>query len=155
MIMSLMITDDYKVTRTVDSHLVGILVSVYSLKNNSWTRAKNISTDIDIYTPFAYFANGSLYWLAEDTNNIIAFDLGVHKHKNLPLPAGVSVKNVDDLFVFNRCLGLVDRCCGSRTNIWMMNNNGMESSWSKLLSVEKSEVLDSHGCVLPVAFSKA
>lgn len=29
------VTDDYKVTRTVDSHLVGILVSVYSLKNNS------------------------------------------------------------------------------------------------------------------------
>lgn len=36
-----------------------------------------------------------------------------------------------------------------------MNNNGSESSWSKLLSIEQSGILGSFKFAYPVAFSKA
>ncbi|KAL8102758.1 hypothetical protein AgCh_027323 [Apium graveolens] len=59
------VSDDYKVMRTVNSHFVGIMVSVYSLKNNSWTRAETNTTGYNFYGQFGHFVDGSLYWLAE------------------------------------------------------------------------------------------
>lgn len=148
-------SNDYKVMRTSDSQLAGIMVSVYNLKNNLWTRADTISTSVSLYGSFGLFANGSLHWLSRSNESIIAFDLGVLKHRKLPFPTGVRKKNGKALFAFNRCLGLIDHCPGSRTDMWVMNNNGVETSWSKLLSLEQPGILGSFDFVYPVAFSKA
>lgn len=148
------VSDDYKVMRTSDSQLAGIMVSVYNLKNNLWTRADTIPTSTSLYGSFGLFANGSLHWLSRSNESIVAFDLGVHKHRKVPFPAGIRKKNGKALFVFNRCLGLIDHRPDSRTDMWVMNNNGVESSWSKLLSVEQPGILESFDFVYPVAFSK-
>ncbi|KAK1377884.1 F-box domain-containing protein [Heracleum sosnowskyi] len=148
------VSDDYKVMRTSDSQLAGIMVSVYNLKNNLWTRADTIPISISLYGSFGLFANGCLHWLSGSNESIIAFDLGVHKHRKLPFPAGIRKKNGKALFVFNRCLGLIDHRPDSLTEMWVMNNNGVEASWSKLLSVEQPGILGSFDFVYPVAFSK-
>lgn len=144
--------DDLKVVRTADSQLAGIMVSVYSLKNNSWTRAETLSTRLVGY--FGVFANGSLYWLGGD-KNIVAFDLGVHRHAEIPFPDGVdkTSKNGRGVIGFNGCLGFIDHSPGSCTDIWLMNNR-VENSWSKLLSLDHSGLLGSSEIVRPITFSK-
>lgn len=149
------VNDDYKVMRTYDSQIYNILVSVYSLKSNTWTRADTISNDIRIWGDFGVFANGSLYWLIED-NNIFAFDIAVHRHRELSYPAGEDSTggNGLGLVALNRCLCLINECPGSPTGLWLMNNNGEENSWSKILSVEQPGILGSWKELYPVAFSK-
>ncbi|KAL8102757.1 hypothetical protein AgCh_027322 [Apium graveolens] len=146
------VNDDYKVMRTCHypDHIV---VSVYSLKNNSWARAENMSTSISLYRNFGASSNGSLYWIAE--GNVVAYDLVVHRHRELQFPAGVDKKNAKFLWQFNRSLCLIECCPDSRWDIWVMNIDGVKKSWSKLLSLEQSGVLGSFQHVYPVAFSKA
>ncbi|KAK1377882.1 hypothetical protein POM88_024626 [Heracleum sosnowskyi] len=84
------VNDDYKVMRTC-RYPDRIVVSVYSLKNNSWARAEDMSTSICLYGNFGVSANGSLYWIGE--GNVVAFDLVVHSHRELQFPAGVDKKN--------------------------------------------------------------
>ncbi|KAK1377956.1 hypothetical protein POM88_024700 [Heracleum sosnowskyi] len=62
---------------------------------------------------FGVYANGSLYWLGED-NNIFAFDLGVHRHRELSYPAGVDDTGETGigLVALNRCLCLIGDCLG-------------------------------------------
>lgn len=165
------LNDDYKVVRTCDSQICGIAMTVYSLKRNSWTEAETIDgtieNDTNLTEPFGRFSNGSLYWLATKNDGgfdplatnlshfIFAFDLGVKRHKQLSFPAGVNKtdENHMGLTVFNRCLWLFDLIIGSRTDIWLMNDNGAEISWSKLISVEQPGICGSIN-VVPVAFSK-
>lgn len=149
------VNDDYKVMRTYDSQIYNIMVSVYSLKRNTWTRADTISNRIRIWGDFGVFANGSLYWLAED-NNIFSFDLGVHRHRELSYPAGVDRTggNGIGLVAFNRCLCLINEYPGSRTDLWLLNNSGEENSWSKILSVEQPGILGSFKELIPVTFSR-
>ncbi|KAK1377885.1 hypothetical protein POM88_024629 [Heracleum sosnowskyi] len=106
------VNDDLKVMRTASSAVAGIMVSVYSLKNNSWTRADSLSTRL--LGRFGVFANGSLYWLGRD-KHIVAFDLGVHRHRVLSFPDGVDKTsgNIRRVIGFNGCLGLIDHCPGS------------------------------------------
>lgn len=146
------VSDDLKVVRTADSQLAGVMVSVYSLKNNLWTRAETLSTRLWGY--FGVFANGCLYWLGED-DNIVAFDLNIHRPKELPFPDGVDKTGTNGRYVigFNGCLGLVDHCPDVRSDIWLMNNR-VENSWSKLLSLDQSGVLGSSEVVRPITFSK-
>ncbi|KAK1366513.1 hypothetical protein POM88_042074 [Heracleum sosnowskyi] len=130
------LNDDYKVVRFVDSQIQGIMVTVYSLKRNSWTRAETITNRIRLRMNFGFFNNGALYWLAtKDTHIIVAFDLGVERHRELPLPDGVDKTDGHPmgLIVFDRCLCLIDQYRGSRMDIWMKNDNGMENSWSKVI----------------------
>lgn len=149
------VSDDYKVMRTYDSQIYNIMVSVYSLKSNTWTRADTISNDIRIWGDFGVYANGSLYWLEED-NNIFVFDLGVHRHREISYPAGVDSTGgaAIGLVAFDRCLCLIHECHGSCTDLWLMNNNGEENSWSKILSLEQPGLLGSYKKLFPVAFSK-
>lgn len=74
----------------------------------------------------------------------------------LPFPAGVDENGEHhiSLFVFNKCLCLVDQSPGSHMNMWLMTNDGVENSWSKLLSLEEPGTLGSPKLVAPVSFSK-
>ncbi|KAK1377883.1 F-box domain-containing protein [Heracleum sosnowskyi] len=156
------VNDDYKVMRTSGYGPINrtVVVSVYSLKNNSWARAETISTGINLssfslYSKFGVFANGSLFWLGKD--NICAYDLGVHRLSELPFPPGLDKKNGKALHDFNRCLCFIDTCPGSRLDMWVLNNNRVENSWSKLISVEQPGpgVLGSFEFIYPITFSKA
>ncbi|XP_074341110.1 F-box protein CPR1-like isoform X1 [Apium graveolens] len=149
------VNDDYKVMRTYDSQIYNILVSVYSLKSNTWTRADTISNEIRIWGDFGVFANGSLYWLTDD-NNIFAFDLGVHRHRELSYPAGMdrTGKIAIGLFALKRCLCLINNYPRSRTDFWLMNSNAEENFWTKILSVEQSSIPGFYKQLYPVASSK-
>lgn len=151
------LNEDYKVVRFVDSQLRGIMVTVYSLKSNTWTRTETITNTIRLKMNFGIFANGVLYWLAtKGPHIIVAFDLGVGRHRELPLPTGVNKidENRMGLIVFNRCVCLIDHYPDSHTDIWMKNENGVENSWSKLLAVEQPGILGAFKMVLPLAFSR-
>lgn len=160
------VNDDYKVVRTVDSQIYGIMVSVYSLNSNSWKRAETITNRIRLTGPFGECVNGSSYWLAKndgyfysgysESGFIVAFDLGVEKHRELPFPSEVdeASNNGMGLIVFDRSLCLIDHYTGLRTVIWQMNDNGVGNSWSKLLSLEQPGILGSFKIAYPVAFSK-
>lgn len=150
--------DDYKVVTSVDSQIWGIMVAVYSLKSNSWKRAETITNKYCITGHFGVHANGSVYWLAsKDSYIIFAFDLGVERHKELPFPAGVDPTNEDEvvLTVVNGRLCLLYPYPDSHGDIWLMNNNGVENSWSKLFSVKQAHICKSIKYVWPIAFSKS
>ncbi|KAK1369378.1 hypothetical protein POM88_035470 [Heracleum sosnowskyi] len=96
-----------------------------------------------------------------DSHFLFAFHLRVERHRELSLPAavvnktaGVPDKSGIGLFVFDRCLGLIDNYARSHTDIWLMNDNGVENCWSKLLSVEQPGTIGSFDIVWPVVFSK-
>lgn len=160
------VTDDYKVVRTVDSQVSGIMVSVYSLHNNLWKRAETITNRLRLTGPFGVCVNGSSYWLAKNDDYfysdysgsgfIVAFDLRVEKHRELPFPSDVDEgsSNGIGLIVFDRSVCLIDHYIGSRTDIWQMKDNGMGNSWSKLLSLEQPGIFGSFEIAYPVAFSK-
>lgn len=168
------LNDDYKVMRTVDSQWSGIKVFVYSLKRNSWTQAKTVPNKIRLITnneicsnaKFGMHANVSLYWMAaEDLGDaywhsksrfLFAFDLAVETHRIVPFPAGVikTDKNRMGLAVLNGSLCLIDHYVNSRTDIWLLNDNGVQNSWSKLLSVEQRGKLGKFKCLWPVAIWK-
>lgn len=116
------LNDDDKLMRTSGYGITTnhVVVSVYSLKNNSWAPAESISTEINLssyslYSKFGVFANGSLFWLGED--NIYAYDLGVHRLSELPFPPGFDKKNGKALHDFNKCLCFIGTCPGSRLDI--------------------------------------
>lgn len=135
------LNDDYKVVRMYVGQIWGMMVTVYSLKNNSWTQAETVSNEIRLTAKRGMYANGSLYWLAtKDLPIIFAFDLGVERHRELPYP---TYRNENDqiggmgMIVFNKCLRIIDHYSDYRTDTWLMNDNGVENSWSMVLSVEQ------------------
>lgn len=151
------LNDDYKVVRFVDSQLEGIMVTVYGLKSNSWTRADTITNRIRLRMNFGLFVDGTLYWLAaKGPHIIVAFDLGVERHRELPIPAGANKTNKYHfgLIVYNRRVCFIDHYPSSCTDVWMLNDNGVETSWSKLLAVEQPGVFRCFDIVWPIAFSK-
>ncbi|XP_074352814.1 F-box protein CPR1-like [Apium graveolens] len=136
------VNDDYKVVRFADTRIWGMMVTVYSLKFNSWTQAETILNGICIYAKRrGMYVNGSLYWLAKkDSHIIFAFDLGVERHRELPFPV---YNNENDqiadkgLIVFNKCLRIIGYDSDYRLDTWLMNDNGVGNAWSIVLSVEQ------------------
>ncbi|XP_017259002.1 F-box protein CPR1 [Daucus carota subsp. sativus] len=152
------LNDDYKVVKIFDYQIWGMLVTVYSLKNDSWRQAEAIPKDISITTKRGMYANGSLYWVAtKDSPVIFAFDLGVERHRELPYP---TYNNENDqtagmgMIIFDRCLRIIDHYSGYRTDLWLMNDNGVGNSWSMVLSLEQRDTQGPYTIVWHNEFSK-
>ncbi|KAK1367178.1 hypothetical protein POM88_042739 [Heracleum sosnowskyi] len=152
--------DDYKVMRiqTNDSGLEGSKVIVYGLKTHSWKRLKNIPYQFQYFGVWGMFMGGSLHWItikSQGCPSILAVDLGVENHRELPLPK-LRTKNVNQLGIitFEKSLCILEYLLSVRMNVWVMKDYGVGNSWCKLFSVEQQKVIGSFGTITPLAYSK-
>ncbi|XP_074352917.1 F-box protein CPR1-like [Apium graveolens] len=138
------LNDDYKVVRISERLYKGVKLSVYSLRSNSWTRPRTLRHLICLYRP-GTFVDGSLYWLSsyKGYNIIVAFDLADEKFTEVPYPRDFDWTTVNKLLllVFNRRLCLISFYSKFDTDIWLMNNCGVENSWSKMFSGKNPGIL--------------
>ncbi|KAH9609600.1 hypothetical protein KSS87_014072 [Heliosperma pusillum] len=164
------INHDYKIVRVVQLHHFTQHhpreVHVYSLRTNSWIQVVDFPHFLSHPVSNAKFLRNSLHWIATTTHPIVfdmtgllwrgnlddfvyhyvllAFHLHFHTFTLLPLP------DFHDLLVPRLSVGVFGdslflqlehgpkfaRC----VDIWVMNQYGVKSSWTKLLSFPYMEV---------------
>lgn len=140
------VSDDYKIVTLFhydprDYECEGpveTFVNVYSLKVGSWKRIEIYPYD---HWPcnagvYAFFLNGCIHWLARRTTDgelaIVAFDLAEEKFREVPHLSSVVRKKLMfeyRLAVLGGCLCLFNE--KGSDHIWMMNEYGVQESWTK------------------------
>ncbi|XP_017239244.1 F-box protein CPR1-like [Daucus carota subsp. sativus] len=160
------VDDDFKVVMFAEPHFFRGLITVYSLKTNTWAEVQDVPDDIrfTLTETRALFSNGSLYWMAlkglDDQLNykfiIVGFDLKLRHFREVPLPPlegahpGFSNSNLVDI---GGCLCFLD-ILDSHMDLWLMNYPGAKSTWHKAFSVKKQEMPTHTSFSKLVAFSR-
>ncbi|KAK4588571.1 hypothetical protein RGQ29_019541 [Quercus rubra] len=178
------ISEDYKVVRMVqfvaqddEGDLVGddedgffyAEVKVYSMKSNSWRKIN----DLPYYVRFLFqlnyllfyrrgygvFACSAVHWVASvglGLYLIVAFDLGVEKFQNVPLPGVVDNGFEMDVGVLEGRLCIILNYRHVYVDIWVMKEYGVKESWTKLFKVSADSSLKRPlGHIVPLAYSKS
>lgn len=108
------------------------VVSIYSLRTNSW---KKIESSSFHHSGFGYksgvFVSGALHWVASTSASdfIVALDLADEKFRIVPSPISVGD---NELTVLGGCLGVASkRYNDSHEDIWVMKEYGVRDSWTK------------------------
>ncbi|XP_047956527.1 F-box protein CPR1-like [Salvia hispanica] len=135
--------DDYKVVRVsqaandINADAFTIETTIYSLKSNSWKKAKDFPYVLPRHTSrWGIYLNGALHTVAKRDGKpktaIMAFDLGKEEHREIPLPEyrGGGLGSVE---VMAGCLAAVVPGKKGSTEIWLMKEYGVKQSWMKLL----------------------
>ncbi|XP_028774126.1 F-box/kelch-repeat protein At3g23880-like [Neltuma alba] len=146
------ITKDYKVVRFVkkpweeeEEEEEEPPVEVYNLSTNSWR-----TIDVDVpnyelaYPSWSSYLNGFYHWLAfvrndEIDNNalILSFDFNKEVFRTIQLDPGINLSCVANVAVANDCLACVTAYNWPlKFEIWVMNQYGVESSWTKQLQIQ-------------------
>lgn len=160
------VNDDFKVVKIAECYVQfrGIMVVVYSLKTNSWSRIRDVPSNIRFTGNWGMFAGGSLHWLAiknpvNCSEIVMGFDLGLGQFHEVPFPTinGTFVNfNSRSMVSFGGSyLCILDKYPKSRIDGWLMKDNGAENFWYKAFSVVQPGVLGSFRFLRPVAFSKS
>ena len=174
------INDDYKVVRMVqflgqdgDGYVDedGVFfaeVKVYSLKTNSWREINDLPYYLRFLFQLGYLlfhrrgfgvlASGALHWVASigfGLYLIVAFDLGVEKFRNLPLPDNVDNGFEMDVGVLDGKLCMICNYSNAYVDVWVMKEYGVKESWTNLFKVPESCLNRPIGHVVPVAYSKS
>ncbi|KAJ0249666.1 F-box domain-containing protein [Hirschfeldia incana] len=132
------LTNDYKVVKLVaDTHRV-VGASVYSLKTNSWRRICDLNYKRDFEGFVAGMnVNGAVHWVftRQEANKrvVLAFDVKTEEFREMPLPG--EAEDVSRNFLVNDLSGrlcVVDICFQEHDDIWVMNEYGVASSWSRI-----------------------
>ncbi|XP_010520737.1 PREDICTED: F-box/kelch-repeat protein At3g06240-like [Tarenaya hassleriana] len=132
------ITDDYKVVALVSGDDV-LNSSVYSLKTDSWKPLVNFPYRGSLNRS-GVLVNGAIHWVAspEEDNRrvVVAFDLTSEQFKDMALPdEAEDCQHRFRGFVagnLNGRLCIVNNCQEMHDDIWVMNEYGMASSWSRI-----------------------
>uniref|UniRef100_A0A803LL00 F-box domain-containing protein n=1 Tax=Chenopodium quinoa TaxID=63459 RepID=A0A803LL00_CHEQI len=162
--------DDYKLVRVIQFYcenpdFFDSEMKVYSLKDNSWRRIKDFPKEyyLSYKRVWGVYVNGCLHWVvtknpeSNGSKFIVAFDLGSEKVRFVPKPKALCGElechiNVE---VFRGCLGLLCNHFSIRSDFWIMEQYGVQSSWTKLFSIDQQgSVLGSFEYVRPIACSK-
>ncbi|KAL1822192.1 hypothetical protein ACET3Z_008970 [Daucus carota] len=160
------VDDDFKVVMFTEPHFFRGLISVYSLKTNTWAEVQDVPDDFSftcLNKSRALFLNGSLYWMAQKALDhqcnskviIVGFDLKLRHFREVPLPPiegahpGFSNSNLVDI---GGCLCFLD-ILDSHMDLWLMNYPGANSIWHKAFSVKKQEMPTHTSFSKLVAFS--
>ncbi|KNA16347.1 hypothetical protein SOVF_089980 [Spinacia oleracea] len=116
-------------------------VMVYSLKDDSWRKARTPSVPFNFGYRRNVFVNDSIHWVGGVNENvaIVAFDLRDETFSTLPIP------DCDSLNRRGMYVGILDGClCLSisynelrDSDIWVMREYGVAGSWTKLFSIAK------------------
>ncbi|KAF7806756.1 F-box/kelch-repeat protein [Senna tora] len=125
-------------------------VEVYSLKSNSWKKIDVTLPNCNLLNPvfvFNSYLNGFYHWLSSE--GIICFDMSneVFSIMNLPVVIAETPEHIVkvSLSVLNGCIAyvleygnwkrlsyLIEK---RRIEIWVMDNYGVEESWTKHFSI--------------------
>ncbi|KAK1355541.1 hypothetical protein POM88_048797 [Heracleum sosnowskyi] len=92
--VGLVMIDDYKVVRVgqfAGDNQFYLVVVVYSMKTDSWTRIQDVPGNVCITPERGRFANGVLYWVAmkyqvDIRGSFVGFHLGLGKFTEVPCP---------------------------------------------------------------------
>ncbi|KAM3289145.1 F-box/kelch-repeat protein [Capsicum chacoense] len=140
------VNDDYKIVvisrydhdNEYEPDILDMFMDIYSLKVGSWKRIKSSPYDHAVAElASGVFVNGALHWLASkmpDYASVIGgFVLSDEEFVEVPAPSCLDKSKFvfDKLVVLKGCLCMIDNPEGSRINVWMMKEYGVEESWTK------------------------
>ncbi|KAM7522691.1 hypothetical protein LguiA_012593 [Lonicera macranthoides] len=160
------VSDDYKVVRMVQfyeedaKHSFRSEVSIYSMKPDSWRRIGDFPYYFTYERVSGVLASGALHWVvtrnrSSSENLIVAFDLRTEEYRLVPQPQYLDKKFHMNVDVLGGCLCVLCHVDLLYAEMWVMENYGVEKSWTKLISVAQAEVINSFDVLLPVAYSKS
>ncbi|CAL5391105.1 unnamed protein product [Camellia sinensis] len=98
------------------------------------------------------FVNGALHWLSDmpGFDCIVSFDVGEEQFGVVPHPEFESGQLNYRLGVLRGCLSAANYNYGEYAEMWVMNEYGVKSSWTKCFKVNCSEVGFNIGYVRPL-----
>ncbi|CAM8986094.1 unnamed protein product [Rhodiola kirilowii] len=148
------VNDDYNVVMMVSAIGIGYHtreVEVYSMRSNRWKRVGDFP-----YGPHheaGLSVCGALVWPAMSTTTastqsvvcgvpvlniewkIVGLDLESGSYRDIPQPEGVQSLRDKLLGVMDGCLCIFAHFRGTRLEVWMMKEFGVQESWSKVATV--------------------
>ncbi|XP_028753589.1 F-box protein CPR1-like [Neltuma alba] len=133
------ITNDYKVVRFGNLAFEGREqppVEVYNLSTGSWRTIDSVVPAFRLcYPRCRAYLNGFYHWLTEDNNDkaILFFDFGNEVFGKIQLPPEIDQSYESNVAVVDEKLACAAtyKMTNCRYEIWVMNEYGVESSWSK------------------------
>ncbi|KAM7528817.1 hypothetical protein LguiB_032227 [Lonicera macranthoides] len=161
--------DDYKVVRMVqfygyDEESFWSEVNVYSLKSDSWRRIEDFPYYISYERVSGVLAGGALHWVVSrkrrswgghsSADLIASFDIRSKEYRLVPQPKYL-INDFDmNVDVFEGCLCMLCKY-SFEFEMWVMEDYGVEKSWTKLISIGRPNVHRFSNIVLPVVYSKS
>jgi F-box interacting protein len=147
-------TKQYKVTRIFTQQICDPIsgrkeyedkvVDIHTLGTRSWRRVE--STTFMLYgIKFPTYLNGAVHWFRPDfrkaDSKIVSFDVYNEQFQLIPAPPykynSFGHKNIDliSMGVLNGHLCICDASEFGRIRIWVMKENGVPKSWTKVFSI--------------------
>ncbi|KAJ8770445.1 hypothetical protein K2173_017936 [Erythroxylum novogranatense] len=160
------IHDDYKVVRIAqfvgaDPKAFESEVKVYSLRQKSWKRIKDMPYFILYPGMNGVFANGALHWVVSENfdsniaNIVVSLNLATLDYSEVLQPEPVGTNFDINLGVLSDCLCLMANFRREHTDVWVMNKYSVKEPWTKLFSVAQHEVVGILRYLKPLAYSKS
>ncbi|KAI4335270.1 hypothetical protein L6164_013932 [Bauhinia variegata] len=137
-------TKDYKVVRFGNLAFEGREqppVEVYNLSTNSWRTIKVTVPAFRLcYPKCRAYLNGVYHWLTDEQNDkaILCFDFAKEVFGKMQLPPIVETTCEVNVDIIDERLAFVATYCSAanfRFDIWVMNEYGVERSWTKRFNV--------------------
>ncbi|KAF8093289.1 hypothetical protein N665_0385s0036 [Sinapis alba] len=133
------LTDDYKVVKLVADGDQVLNASVYSLKADTWRWIRDLSYEHKDCFSSGVTLNGAVHWVLTNHNNqrvVLAFDVKTEEFREMLLPGEAedcahSYRNFL-VGVLNGSLCVVSSCFEVHDDIWVMNEYGVASSWTRI-----------------------
>nr|XP_017217798.1 PREDICTED: F-box protein CPR30-like isoform X2 [Daucus carota subsp. sativus] len=158
------VNDDYKVVKIAECQIQfrGFMVIVYSLKSNSWTRVRNVPSNVVFYLKWGVFASGAVHWLGSKNpghglETIVGFDLGLERFTEIPFPPlnkKYITMNYRSLGPFGESLCILDNYPDFSSDVWLMKEYGVENPWYRAFRFKQPSPLEFWG-PRPLALSKS
>lgn len=164
--------DDYKVLRVVQFLNREFDVKMYSLKSKSWKNIKEQWPKKEwTISSKSVSVNGALHWLVAENKQspvmILAFDLANEKFRDFATPRQPPTYGVEGflepylewfleacLEVLNGKLCFVVNLDKKENDVWLMEEYGEGSSWTRVYKIEYDGVFKNVKCFNPLMFSK-
>ncbi|KAL4628661.1 hypothetical protein ACB092_05G256300 [Castanea dentata] len=164
--------DDYKVLRVVQFLNREFDVKMYSLKSKSWKNIKEQWPKKEwTVSSKSVSVNGALHWLVAENKQgpvmILAFDLANEKFRDFATPRQPPTYGVEGflepylegfleacLEVLNGKLCFMVNLDKKENDVWLMEEYGEGSSWTRVYKIEYDGVFKNVKCFNPLMFSK-
>ncbi|XP_015169727.1 F-box/kelch-repeat protein At3g23880-like [Solanum tuberosum] len=136
--------DHYHDFNNGEVYNVRIVVTIYSLRNDSWKTLHDQLKGIFLINHSGKFVNGMLYWIAstciddDDARNIISFDVANETWGSLEIPIrGEDHSNIK-LGVVGSDLAVLYTChiCATTSDVWILKDYRGNMSWTKRFTIE-------------------
>ncbi|CAM8911965.1 unnamed protein product [Rhodiola kirilowii] len=157
-------SDDYKILRLVVGTKV-VDVEIYMVGRRTWRKIERPVSGMickfrnDFRLDNCAFLNGACHWFtykfATNDTAILRFDLGKEELEELTLPPYLSKSDfISEVLVLGGKLVLPNKINDIEMDIWVMNEYGGGSSFTKKMTVSASPWSESTNFALPICFSK-